>query len=111
MTLHATLAAKISELPELYERGDESTARLLLGSGYLDSSYAPFKYDPTTAGLPDTTNSFGQARWQEMLGTLYTEDAPLRTNSPLGKAADDMNGETFNFSVLDAIIRNTPATP
>src|ERR1700761_1743166 len=37
MTLHATLAAKISELPELYERGDESTARLLLGSGYLDS--------------------------------------------------------------------------
>ena len=25
-----------------------------------------------------------------MLNTLYTEDAPLRVNSPLGKAADDM---------------------
>ena len=36
-------------------------------------------------------NTFGQTRWQEMLNTLYTEDAPLRANSPLGKAADDMD--------------------
>jgi hypothetical protein len=34
------LAEKISEMPELYERGDESTARLLLRSGYLDSPQA-----------------------------------------------------------------------
>lgn len=63
-----------------------------VGSGYLDATYAPFKYDPTTAGLPNTQNSFGQARWQEMLSTLHTEDDPLRINSPLGKPADDMNG-------------------
>jgi hypothetical protein len=61
-----------------------------VGSGYLDATYAPFRYDPTTAGLPDTSNSYGQARWQEMLNTLYTEDAPLRANSPLGKSAEDM---------------------
>jgi len=35
-----TLAEQISAVPELYERGDESTARLLLGSGYLDSPQA-----------------------------------------------------------------------
>ena len=48
-----------------------------VGSGYLDATYAPFRYDPAASGLPDTTNTFGQARWQEMLNTLYTEDAPL----------------------------------
>src|SRR5579862_8700685 len=63
-----------------------------VGSGYLDASFAPFKYDPTAAGLPDTTNSFGQARFQEMLATLHTEDDPLRNNSPLGKPAEDMGG-------------------
>ncbi len=45
-----------------------------VGSGYLDSSYAPFKStNPSTAGLPDTQNSFGQARWQ---GDAH--DAPRR---------------------------------
>lgn len=63
-----------------------------VGEGYLDASFAPFKYDPSTAGLPDTSNSFGQTRWTEMLDTLYSEDAPLRNNSALGKPADDMNG-------------------
>src|SRR5579885_758867 len=63
-----------------------------VGSGYLDASFAPFKYNPTTGGLPDTTNSFGQARFGEMLTTLHTEDDPLRINSPLGKPAEDMDG-------------------
>src|SRR5271168_3513876 len=35
-----TLAERISEVPELYERSDESTARLLLRSGYLDEPQA-----------------------------------------------------------------------
>jgi hypothetical protein len=63
-----------------------------VGSGYLDASFAPFKYNPSQGGLPDTTNGFGQARFQEMLSTLHTEDDPLRNNSPLGKPAEDMNG-------------------
>jgi hypothetical protein len=35
-----TLAERISEVPELYEEGNESTARLLSKSGYLDSPQA-----------------------------------------------------------------------
>ena len=35
-----TLAETISAVPELYEEGDESTARLLLRSGYLDQPQA-----------------------------------------------------------------------
>ena len=76
-----------------------------VGSGYLDATYAPFKYDPSTAGLPDTQNSYGQARWQEMLNTLYTMDGPLRNNSPLGKPADDMN----NFYQSAQVMMYNPA--
>jgi hypothetical protein len=71
-----------------------------VGSGYLDASYAPFKYDPSAAGLPDTTNTYGQARWQEMLNTLYSIDGPLRNNSPLGKPASDMNNMYQSAQVL-----------
>ena len=35
-----TLAESISEVPELYEEGNESTARLLSKSGYLDAPQA-----------------------------------------------------------------------
>jgi len=35
-----TLAERISEVPELYESGNESTARLLSKSGYLDAPQA-----------------------------------------------------------------------
>jgi hypothetical protein len=35
-----TLAERISEVPELYEAGNESTARLLRNSGYLDAPQA-----------------------------------------------------------------------
>jgi hypothetical protein len=35
-----TLAERISEVPELYEAGNESTARLLLNTGYLDQPQA-----------------------------------------------------------------------
>jgi hypothetical protein len=35
-----SLAEKISEVPELYDKSDESTARLLQEAGFLDSSQA-----------------------------------------------------------------------
>lgn len=37
MTVATTLAEKISAVPELYERSDESTAHLLKEIGFLDS--------------------------------------------------------------------------
>jgi hypothetical protein len=62
-----------------------------VSSGYLDATYAPFKVDPTTAGLPNTTNSLGQTRWQEMYNQMHAEDDVLRVNSPLGQPVVDMD--------------------
>jgi len=62
-----------------------------VSSGYLDATYAPFKVDPTTAGLPDATNSLGQSRWQEMYTQMHAEDDALRVNSPLGQSVVDMD--------------------
>ncbi|HVO99600.1 MAG TPA: DUF1501 domain-containing protein [Bryobacteraceae bacterium] len=62
-----------------------------VSSGYLDATYAPFKVDPTTAGLPNATNSLGQARWQEMYNQMHAEDDALRVNSPMGQSVVDMD--------------------
>src|SRR5580704_2712639 len=62
-----------------------------VSSAYLDATYAPFKVDPSTAGLPNTTNSLGQTRWQEMYTQMHTEDDVLRVNSPLGQPVVDMD--------------------
>ncbi len=62
-----------------------------VSSGYLDATYAPFKVDPTTAGLPNTTNSLGQTRWNEMYTQMHAEDDALRVNSPLGQPVEDMD--------------------
>jgi hypothetical protein len=62
-----------------------------VSSGYLDATYAPFKVDPSTAGLPNTTNSLGQTRWQQMYAQMHAEDDVLRVNSPLGQPVSDMD--------------------
>ena len=59
------------------------------GPGYLPGSYAPFKVIPSTAGLPNTTNSEGQTRATDMYARLRALDTPLRVDSPLGKSVDD----------------------
>jgi hypothetical protein len=62
-----------------------------VGSGYLDAEFAPFKVQAGSQ-LGDTTNSFQQTRWQEMLTQMHAEDDVLRISSPLGKDAEDMDG-------------------
>ena len=62
-----------------------------VSSGYLNATYAPFKVDPSSAGLPNTTNSLGQTRWQEMYTQMHAEDDVLRVNSPLGTPVQDMD--------------------
>jgi len=62
-----------------------------VSSGYLNATYAPFKVDPSNAGLPNTTNSLGQTRWQEMYTQMHAEDDVLRVNSPLGTSVQDMD--------------------
>lgn len=64
-------------------------ANAAIGSGYLSSSYGPFKVTPEPTGLTDTTNPAGQARFNTMFQRLSNLDAPLRKNSPLGKEPQD----------------------
>jgi uncharacterized protein (DUF1501 family) len=59
------------------------------GSGYLSASYAPFKATPVATGLPNTVNSEGQTRANQMYDRLRALDSPLRVDSPLGKEVSD----------------------
>lgn len=60
-----------------------------IGPGYLPSSYAPFKVTPSTAGLKNTTNSDGEARFNQRWDFLHHLDDPLRVTSPNGSAMTD----------------------
>ena len=79
------------------------------GSGYLPSTYAPFKTTPSVNGLANTTNPDGSARLDERWNLLHQIDGPLRVNSPHGRAMQDMNafydaakGMTYNPAVDQA---------
>ncbi len=66
-----------------------------VGNGYLPASYAPFRIVPSTAGLPNTTNSLGQTRFADLWSRMHTLDNPLRIQSPLGTPVQDYN-EFYN---------------
>ena len=89
-----------------------------VGSGYLPATYAPFNVTPSTAGIPDTTNSLGQVRFNSMYNEMHQFDDPLRVNSPLGKAVSDYDNfytaaqqvmynpavnQAFGFSTADSM--------
>jgi uncharacterized protein (DUF1501 family) len=89
-----------------------------VGPGYLAATYAPFNVTPNAAGVPDTTNSLGQVRFNSMYTELHQFDDPLRVNSPLGKAVSDYDNfytsaqqvmynpkvdQAFGFSNADAM--------
>ena len=59
------------------------------GPGYMPAVYAPFKVTPSTAGIKNTTNSDGQARFSQRWSLLHHLDDPLRIDSPDGKAMSD----------------------
>jgi len=59
------------------------------GAGYFAAEYAPLKISPSTAGLANTTNPDGQARFNSRWAFLHNIDAPLRTNSPYGQPMSD----------------------
>jgi hypothetical protein len=59
------------------------------GPGYLPAIYAPFKVTPQTRGIANTTNSDGQARFENRYRLMHSLDDPLRQNSPYGKAMSD----------------------
>lgn len=84
-----------------------------VGSGYLTSTYAPFRVTPSATGLRNVTNVDGQARLNERMTMLETMDAPLRTNSPYGREVANFDafykaakGLTYNATVDSAFRLN-----
>ena len=61
------------------------------GPGYFSAQYAPFKVNPSSGGLRNTTNSDGQARFNTRWNLLHKLDDNLRIDSPMGTAMEDYN--------------------
>jgi hypothetical protein len=62
-----------------------------VGQGYFPANYAPFRVTPTNSGIPYTTNSDGQTRFNNRWNLMHTLDDPLRINSPYGQPMSDYN--------------------
>jgi Protein of unknown function (DUF1501) len=62
-----------------------------VGGGYLPASYGPFRVQPSTNGIANTTNPDGQARFANRWNLMHSLDDNLRVNSPNGKPMDDYN--------------------
>src|SRR5215472_14963302 len=62
-----------------------------VGEGYFPATFAPFRVTPATAGIPYTTNSDGQTRFNGRWNLMQQLDSPLRSNSPFGQPMSDYN--------------------
>ena len=60
-----------------------------VGNGYFPATYAPFRIIPAASGIPNTANSLGQPRFNNLWSRLHQLDDPLRVNSPLGTPVQD----------------------
>jgi hypothetical protein len=58
-------------------------------NGYFPATYAPFLVVPAANGIPNTTNTLGQPRYNTLFQRMHQIDDPLRVNSPLGTTAED----------------------
>lgn len=86
-----------------------------VGNGYLSAGYAPFRVVPAAAGIPNTSNSLGQPRFNDLWSRLHALDDPLRTNSPLGTPVQDYdqfytaaNKIMYNTAVQQAFSYSAP---
>ncbi len=76
-----------------------------VGSGYFSAQYAPFKILPSTAGIPNTLNTLGQTRFNQLWSRVHEIDDPLRNNSPLGQPLQDY--DAFYTSAKNLTYNNT----
>ncbi len=91
-----------------------------INQGYLSAKFAPFKVDPSAAGLANSTSTAmgGPAVLSERFQLLHALDDPLRIKSPLGRAPEDMEAfyaaartmidnpiiaRTFSFTQADSV--------
>lgn len=85
-----------------------------VGSGYLASTYAPFKTVPSQTGLRNVTNPDGQTVFEDRYALLNQLDGVNRVNSPYGHKLEDMDafyrsakGMMYN-STVDKAFKFTP---
>jgi uncharacterized protein (DUF1501 family) len=57
-----------------------------VGSGYLSAEFAPFKVQPATGGIANTTNPDGQASFTNRFKLMHSLDDSLRIDSPYSTA-------------------------
>lgn len=62
-----------------------------VGSGYLSAEFAPFKVQPATGGIANTTNPDGQATFTNRFHVMHSLDDSLRIESPYSAAMSDYN--------------------
>ncbi len=58
-------------------------------NGYFPATYAPFLVVPASTGIPNTSNTLGQPRYNTLFTRMHQIDDPLRVNSPLGTTVED----------------------
>jgi hypothetical protein len=82
-----------------------------VGSGYLSTKYAPFRFltpGTASAGLPNTTNTAGQTRFEAMYGRMQALDGGLRKGDAIAEYADydqfyqSAKGMMYNSAVQQA---------
>ncbi len=81
-----------------------------VGPGYFPATYAPFRINnPSGTGVPDTTNTLGQTRFDTMYSRLQQLDGTLRSSAPYGQELSDYDafykaakGLTYNPTVTSA---------
>src|ERR1035438_4899385 len=85
------------------------------GPGYFSAKYAPFKVNPASGGLRNTTSPEGQTRFNSKYALMHSLDDNLRINSPIGTAMEDYNvfyqsanGMMYNPIVTKAFSYTTP---
>ncbi len=91
---------------------------LAADNGYFPATYAPFLVVPSTAGIPNTTNANGQARYNTEFQRIHQLDDALRVHSPLGTTVQDYDEfysaannlmynpvvqQAFTFSTADSL--------
>jgi hypothetical protein len=64
-----------------------------VGPGYFSAKYAPFKVQPASFGLRNTSSTAagGAGVFNDRFTLLHQLDDPLRVRSPFGKPAEDMD--------------------
>jgi len=94
------VAPNMGAIVSIEKRGERTTSQIFptflalnsdgaVGAGYLPATYEPFKFAPSAAGLPNTTNPDGATRLEAKYTLLEGLDNSLRVNSPYGDPITD----------------------